>query len=181
MERQSFGFEYQKKFCDENIIEDKGYTNKFDAHTSKGLPIQIKTFKGKGELMMADPFRYINNNEDFAMVVANRDRNNKIISEKCYYIDNNTLKKILEDNNFSERADYCKRCLDSVTNDRKDDNRFKEMMKQEKENRKESLLNMQAKRDHKKQKRVQWSIPNKQIDTFFSFFKEIDKNELKGL
>lgn len=46
-------------------------------------------------------------------------------------------------------------------------------MKVEKLARKESIINVQAKRDHKSQKRVQWSIPNRFIDDFLNLFDEV--------
>lgn len=69
-ERQWFGFKYQKEFCQKNnLIENKNYTDKFDTKI-KNLGCQIKTYKSNCELMMADPFRYLKNKEDFILVVA---------------------------------------------------------------------------------------------------------------
>lgn len=178
MERQIFGFNYQSNFIKKNhLTEDKNYTGKYDAYSKSGLPIQIKTFKNKGELMMADPFRYLAIENDFILVIANRDNYNKVISEKSYLIKSQTLKTVLEKNNFKSRAEYCKSVLSSVTNSRDDDAKFKKLMEEEKKSRKGSIINMQAKRDHKSQKRVQWSIPNRHIKTFLSFFEEININE----
>lgn len=172
-ERQKFGFEFQKNFCKENnLIEDKNYTGEFDA-TDGIKNYQIKTYKNKGELMMADPFRYINNDKDFILVVANRNNKNEILNEKKVLVKNNKLQNFLQEQNFKERADYCQNVLDSVTNDYSDDKKFKSLMKKEKNERKNSIINMQAKRDHKNQKRVQWSIPNKFIELFLNLFEEI--------
>lgn len=179
MERQKFGFDYQAAFCKQNNLNlDSGYTGIFDGATKERLPIQIKTYKEKGELMMADPFRYLNHNDDFILVIANRDKNEKILSEKIYLIDYLTFSKLLKENNFKQRAEYCKECLNSVSNDKADDEKFKSLMTKERVSRKNSLINMQAKRDHKKQKRVQWAIPNRYIDKFFSHFEMLDKEEL---
>ena len=172
-ERQKFGFEFQKNFCKENnLIENKNYTGEFD--TTDGIKnYQIKTYKNKGELMMADPFRYINNDKDFILVVVNRNNKNEILNEKKVLVKNNKLQNFLQEQNFKERADYCQNVLDSVTNDYSDDKKFKSLMKKEKNERKNSIINMQAKRDHKNQKRVQWSIPNKFIELFLNLFEEI--------
>ena len=179
MERQVFGFKYQSDFCKKlSLKEDNEYTSKFDAYTKK-LPIQIKTYKNNGELMMADPFRYINNNSDFILVVTNRNEKGEIISERILLIENEKFKIFLNENKFSVRAEYCKFCLDVVTNKKEDDELFHQLMEIEKVKRKNSILNMQAKRDHKKQKRVQWSIPNRHINTFLSMFKELDKKDLE--
>lgn len=178
MERQLFGFEYQKQFCDGVLIENLDYTGKFDAYTKNGFPIQIKTYKNRNGLGMADPFRYIKVNNDFILVVTNYIYTNKVVSERIYYIDNKTLKGILLENNFERRANYCKWCLDSVSNDRCDDARFRELMLLERKERKSSIINMEAKRDHKNQKRVQWSIPNRKMNIFLSNFREISKDEL---
>ena len=152
MERQSFGFIYQKLFCQKNnLIEDKNYTGKFDTKINN-YNCQIKTYKNNSELMMADPFRYLENKEDFVPVVANRNEYNEVISERKVLIKNDKFQSFLKEQKFEERANYCREVLSSASNDYSDDVRFKELMKKEKESRKGSIINMQAKRDHKKQK-----------------------------
>ena len=95
-ERQWFGFKYQKEFCQKNnLIENKNYTDKFDTKI-KNLGCQIKTYKNNCELMMADPFRYLKNKEDFILVVANRNDKDKIISERKILIKNNKLQSFLK-------------------------------------------------------------------------------------
>jgi len=174
MERQSFGFNYQTNYCKKhNLKENTKYTDKFDATTSDNIGVQIKTYKDRGELMMADPYRYLKNKEDFIMVVANRNSNNEIVSERKVLIKNDKLQSFLENQNFNTRVDYCQNLLNSVSNDSSDDAYFKEQMKVEKLARKESIINVQAKRDHKSQKRVQWSIPNRFIDDFLNLFDEV--------
>lgn len=174
-ERQIFGFEYQKHFCKKhNLIENSNYTDEFDAFSKTGLKYQIKTYKAGNELMMADPFRYLKNNEDFILVIAERGDNDKIINETQLFIKNNKLKIFFEKNNFQKRAEFCKNLLNSITNNYSDDFYFKEQMKIEKRERKNSILNMQAKRDHKRQKRVQWSIPNRYIKAFCDCFEKYE-------
>jgi len=175
MERQKFGFDYQTKYCKENNLkETDGYTDKFDAMSENGLEYQIKTYKNKNELMMADPKRYLENKKDFILVVANRNDNNKIISERKVLIKNSKLQSFLDSQDFNFRVNYCQSLLNSVSNDKSDDEYFKQQMKAEKLARKESIINVQAKRDHKSQKRVQWSIPNKYIVDFLNYFDIID-------
>ena len=123
---------------------------------------------------MADPFRYLKNKEDFILVVANRNDKDEIISERKILIKNNKLQSFFKEHDFEFRVNYCKSLLDSVSNDTSDDKYFKEHMKAEQEARKYSIINVQAKRDHKKQKRVQWSIPNRYINNFISLFDEIE-------
>ena len=95
-ERQWFGFKYQKEFCQKNnLIENKNYTDKFDTKI-KNLGCQIKTYKNNCELMMADPFRYLKNKEDFILVVANRNDKDEIISERKILIKNNKLQSFLK-------------------------------------------------------------------------------------
>ena len=173
-ERQWFGFKYQKEFCQKNnLIENKNYTDKFDTKI-KNLGCQIKTYKSNCELMMADPFRYLKNKEDFILVVANRNDKDEIISERKILIKNNKLQSFFKEQDFEFRVNYCKSLLDSVSNNISDDKYFKEHMKAEQEARRYSIINVQAKRDHKKQKRVQWSIPNRYIDDFINLFDEIE-------
>ena len=173
-ERQKFGFDYQKYFCQKNNLEeDKKYTGKFDAYKN-GVFYQIKTYKNQGELMMADPFRYIENEVDFVLVVANRNERNEILSERKVLIKNNKLQTFLKTQDFNFRVHYCQELLNSVSNDESDDVYFKEHMKTEQEARKNSIINVQAKRDHKKQKRVQWSIPNRYIIDFLNNFDKIN-------
>lgn len=173
-ERQIYGFKYQTEFCEKNNLKEvDGYTDKFDAVDKKGLFYQIKTYKNKGELMMADPFRYIENKKDFVLVIANRDNDDKILSERKFLIKNEVLQNFFDREDFKFRVHYCQQLLKSVSNEEKDDEYFTEHMKIEKEARKYSIINIQAKRDHKSQKRVQWSIPNRNINTFLSIFKEL--------
>jgi len=180
MERQKFGFDYQKTFFCNGLTEDKKYTGKYDGYSKSGIPVQVKTYKNKQELMMANPYRYLETNKNFYLVVANRDGNNNILSERIFYITVEALKKLFASNNFQERVEYCQHCLDSVTNDRTDDVKFKNLMKKEKQSRKAegNIINVQAKRDHKNQKRVQWSIPNRFLEKFYSFFQEVRKEDL---
>lgn len=173
-ERQFFGFKFQDEYCKlHNLTNNKNYTSFFDAKDNNGLNYQIKTYKDKSELMMANPFRYLENKEDFILIIANRDENNNILSTKKVFIDNVSFKQFLIKQNFTERINYCQNVLNSVTNNYCDDEKFKNLMKKEKGARKNSIINIQAKRDHKSQKRVQWSIPNRYIDKFISLFKEI--------
>lgn len=173
MERQSFGFKYQKEFCKKhNLKEEESYTSKYDTYY-KNYPCQIKTYKNKNELMMADPFRYLNSEDDFILVVAQRNDKNEIIRERKVLIRNKTLQDFFYRENFKARTSYCKKLLETVSNDRKDDEYFKKSMKQEVAARKNSIINVQAKRDHKSQKRVQWAIPNRYIDKFLDMFEEI--------
>jgi hypothetical protein len=180
MERQRFGFDYQKIFFSNGLTENKKYTGKYDGYSKNGTPIQVKTYKNKQELMMANPYRYLEADKDFYLVVANRDRNNNILSERIFYVTIEALKKLFTSNNFQERTKYCQYCLDSVTNDRTDDTKFKNLMKKEKQSRKAegNIINVQTKRDHKSQKRVQWSIPNRHLEDFYSFFQEVNKEDL---
>ena len=134
---------------------------------------QIKTYKSNGELMMANPFRYMECDEDFYLVVVNRNSSNVVLSERKFLVKNDSLKRFMSEQNFMERCGYVKDVLDSVSNDRSDDALFKELMKKEKQARKNSIINIQAKRDHKAQKRVQWSIPNRHIEEFYGYFEEV--------
>lgn len=174
-ERQKFGFDFQKTFCEKNnLLEDNKYTGKFDAK-GNDINYQIKTYKNNGELMMADPFRYLDNKEDFVLVVANRNNKNEIINERKVLIKNNEFQSFLQKQHFKERAEYCQNVLNSVSNNRSDDSKFTSLMEKEKKARKDSILNMQAKRNHKTQKRVQWSIPNRFIEDFLNLFENYEE------
>lgn len=144
-ERQWFGFKYQKEFCQKNnLIENKNYTDKFDTKI-KNLSCQIKTYKNNCELMMAEPFRYLKNKEDFILVVANRNDKDEIISERKILIKNNKLQSFFKEQDFEFRVNYCKSLLDSVSNDTSDDKYFKEHMKAEQEARNTLLLTFKQK------------------------------------
>ena len=161
MERQIKGFEFEDKIIKENNYKkENNYTAKFDAYTNNNMGVQIKSVSSKGQLMMASPYNYMDIKENFELIVNNR----KII------VDAKKLQKLFAEEHFVQRVNYVQDCLNKVTNNHSDDSKWKELFSKEKESR-TGIIQIQGKRDHKNQKRVQWAIPNKFIDTFLNFIK----------
>lgn len=171
MERQKIGFNLEDEFIRiNNLFKSESYIAEFDAYDKKGSLYQFKTYKKNCMLMMGDLRRYLNHKKPFYLVVVERDNYGACISTKVVFIDpNGKFKTFLKNERAEERLNDAKNLLNSVTNNYKDDKKFRESFKILKQKyRPGSLIQVQAKRDHKHQKRVQWAIANKNIDTFLN-------------
>lgn len=117
---------------------------------------------------MGDIKRYLKLDTDFILIVGHLDRDNNIKSITTYCVDIDKLHKVFIENNVINRVEYVQYCLDSVSNDRRDDNKWKSLYKEEKLQRKNSLISINGKRDHHGQKRIQWSVNSKNYDIFIN-------------
>lgn len=175
-ERQRHGFDFQGRYIkDNNLIPDNNYTGEFDAYTQNGIPVQIKTYKKGMEMEMGDLKRNLHKNRDFLLVSAcytERHYAGKIFEEprcqciKCdEYTDCIGIPEDLENKMYS--------LLGEISNDRKDDARWKEKSKELK-SQACGIIQPRFKRDHKSQKRIQAAIPRKSLEKFFGLFPEVD-------
>lgn len=158
-ERQKHGFKFE-----ENIINKYGmvgntlYTSQWDAYY-KEIPVSIKTKKLGGAIEMADFFRNAEVDEDFILVVGFWEGNkDNIVEEHTVYINKNYWKSQFNE----ELVEDFRGIFDGITNSYDDDVKWKKRMNSAKELWKntKSDINVNFKRDHKKQKRVQCSIKN---------------------
>jgi hypothetical protein len=177
--RQSHGFKNEKRIIKENNLIDaeatEGYTSKWDAYAPravivdskivvKNVPTQIKTIKYGSSVDMGDVFRHANNKEDFILQVdfyIGPKNNLEIIESHKIYIDSKKWSKLFE----FEHYDYLKKCLKEITNEYSDDDKWTGMIAEmhnrwKKENR---VIHLAPKRDHKRQKRIQCTIPNQKF------------------
>lgn len=176
MERQKAGFVYQEDVINRfNLTPDKNYTGHWDAY-AKGVPVSIKLEKRNSDVEMADFFRQATITQDFILIVGfwEKEKSN-IVEEKVLFIPTK------EWNNFFDTSfiPLFQQLLNNFSNDRKDDEKWKREIKKFKkqwEEKTPNLIRPRFKRDHKKQKRIQCAINNKD---FFSYF--VKKYEIGGI
>lgn len=175
-ERQRHGFDFQSQYIKgNNLIPDNNYTGEFDAYTQGGTPVQIKTYKKGMEMEMGDLKRNLHKSQDFLLVSAcytERHQAGKIFEEpRCQYIRHDEYKNCigipenLEDEMYS--------LLGEISNDRKDDARWKEECRNLK-SQAGGIIHPRFKRDHKSQKRIQAAIPKRSLEKFFDLFPGVD-------
>lgn len=172
-ERQKHGFDFQKQFIENNSLkEEECYTGEWDAYTKNGYPIQIKTYKKSGEIDLGDLKRNVNKKENFLLVLAPYVIANgikKFCSTKIFDVKADDWKGLFNCGCLNEMYDF----LSNISNDKKDDQAWKQGVKEFKE-KAEGLAVPRFKRDHKKQKRIQAAIPKKNIESVISKFAEVD-------
>lgn len=175
MERQSAGFEYQEKSIEKyGLIADNEYTGHWDAYY-KNIPVSIKLEKYGTDVELADIFRQMNVKEDFFLLVGFwKDEKTNIVEEHLLYI---PAKRYNDYFNYEMKEDFHV-LLNSITNSRTDDKRWKEEITRLRKiwaGTTNNYIRPRFKRDHKKQKRIQCAINNK---IFYSHF--IREYEVKG-
>ena len=157
-ERQIHGFNYQRKVIDNNIlVEDDKYTGKWDAYNeSLSIPASIKCIGVKGSIDFGDFRRQTQVDTDFILYVGfwqgkkdNIVEEYKVLISKekwlSYFGDTNIINEMLSE-------------MSEISNDRSDDNKWKQFRLKWKEKYGDSIISLRFKRDHKKQKRIQCGI-----------------------
>lgn len=169
-ERQNHGFlfeEYIEKTYEINR-QGKSYTDKWDGEW-KGFPVSIKHIKKNNAIDLGDIFRQASISEPFFMFIGFYETENNFEKDEIHILffpKNSWQSYFLPLNQFE---DLFKNALNSVSNDKKDDNKWTELRTscvQFWKNNTSGFITPNGKRDHKKQKRWQCSI-NKT-----NFFKE---------
>ena len=170
-ERQKHGFIYEKMISvSKNIILSKDYQDKYDGHTLKGFPVQIKCIKHKSCIDLGDIYRNANKKEDFYLIIGFYDKINKgrvpnIVEEYVLFIDHKKWNKLFKFDHY----DQMKHLIKTISNDNSDDNKWRKEVSRLKKiwNSIDRYVQPRFKRDHKKQKRVQCAINNKSFHSFF--------------
>lgn len=166
-ERQKHGFEYENKVINKlHLIKNENYTGMADAFDDKKNYYQIKCIKKGSSIELGDIFRNYNKDNDFILVIGFWDKyKNNIVEEYYLYIEKNKWNDLFSDFDFSLFKDLLK----NITNKREDDVKWKSMCKEIKDlwNKKERYIQPRFKRDHKKQKRIQCAINNKDFYDYF--------------
>lgn len=160
MERQRHGFDFEQHIIDKyNLTKASSYTSVFDAYTTQtGIPVSIKCIKDGAEICLGDFFRQQNVRVDFYLVVGFWSEDG--IKEYSVLVDPKKWQALLPQIDKAEIQNF----LDGISNDYNDDSKWKKGIAYFKK--KNSIVKLRFKRDHKKQKRVQCAIRYKD---FFDF------------
>lgn len=162
MERQRHGFDFEnfiiKKF---NLIKETKYTAEYDAYTKDSIPVQIKLEKENSDIELADIFRNYQKSSNFILIVGFwSGQKDNIVKIYSVYFDIDCFKS-----NFDEELlKIFRKFLDEITNERKDDEKWKNQIldfKKQWRNKTSNFIRPRFKRDHKTQKRIQCAINNK--------------------
>jgi hypothetical protein len=166
-ERQIHGFNYQKKVIEKlNLTPDELYTGKWDAYFNN-IPISIKNTKLGSDIELADFYRNAEIKEDFILIVGFwKTKKDNIVDTQILYIKHNSYSTLFN-KEFGLKA---KNLLNSITNNKADDLKWKNEIKTLKnfwlENT-DNLIRPRFKRDHKTQKRIQCAINNSDFYNYF--------------
>jgi len=177
MERQKHGFSFEDRIRYKyNIIPNTDYTGKWDGWLNN-IPVSIKTEQLGSDIEMADFFRNMNNEEDFYLIVGfwDNDKTN-IVAEYILYVPANEWALLFN----KECGEFFRFMINNITNSHEDDNKWREWMKQGKEQWKlktPNLIRPRFKRDHKAQKRIQCAI---NYNDFINYFVRLYKVVLNG-
>ena len=166
-ERQSHGFIFEDYIINKyNIKKSSSYTDKWDGTFGK-YPVSIKCEAYGTDIELADFTRNAKNEEDFYLIVGFwENEKSNIVKEHILFINGHEWHELFPEH-FIE--DF-KILLDSVTNDYSDDAKWKKLINEQKVRWKketQNLIRPRFKRDHKKQKRVQCAINNKDFYNYF--------------
>lgn len=162
-ERQLHGFKFEEYIKNKYPIEDysESYTSKWDG-VYKGIPVSIKTKKIGGAIEMADFFRMSSIGTQFILIVGFWEGNKDEIVEEHTLL----INKGFWINQFDfGLVEEFKSIFEGISN-RKEDDALWKIRREDAVNKwkdKESIINVHFKRDHKRQKRVQCSIKNKEF------------------
>lgn len=162
MERQRHGFDFEnfivKKF---NLIKETKYTAEYDAYTQDNIPVQIKLEKESSDIELADIFRNYQKSSSFILIVGFwSGRKNNIIKIYSVYFDIDYFKSNFDEGLMKTFREF----LDKITNDEKDDEKWKNQIldfKKQWKNKTSNFIRPRFKRDHRSQKRIQCAINNK--------------------
>lgn len=169
MERQSHGFifeEYIKEKYNIKPFEEGNYTSRWDGILN-GYPVSIKTEAVGSDIEMASFFRNAMNEDSFYLIVGfwENDKTN-IVNTEFLFIAGEEWHKLFD----MSIVDKCEELINSISNDKSDDVRWKNertaLAKAWKENT-PNLVRPRFKRDHKTQKRMQCAINNKDFYKYF--------------
>jgi hypothetical protein len=172
--RQAHGFKNELMVIDRyNLNKATSYTAKWDAiaprivvgqRVIKDVPTSIKTIREGGSVDMGDIFRHAKNGNDFVLHVdfyrGPRSELN-IVETYTIYIESGKWRSLFEFGHY----DFLRGCLHEITNSYSDDLKWKSMMAEMNKlwRREERIVHLAPKRDHKKQKRIQCTIPNRKF------------------
>lgn len=166
-ERQQHGFNFEQYIKEKyQVILNDEYTNKWDGLLNK-IPVSIKLEQYGSDIELADYFRNSQIEEDFYLIVGFWQGTKSNIIEEHILLINGVEYHKLFDLSFNERF---RELLASISNDKKDDALWKKqitLLRKEWSEKTSNLIRPRFKRDHKKQKRIQCAINNKDFYNHF--------------
>lgn len=184
-ERQAHGFHNEERIKSKYRLSDyvgkNYYVTKYDAQTSDGVPVSIKTEKIGTDIELADYFRNARIAEDFYMVVSFwKDKKTNISEEYHVKFPHAEWQKFF---NHSVDAEI-NNLLKEAKNDGSYDEIWKEKIKKLKSKYGDNIIRLRPKRDHSKQIRMQCAISYNDFLELHEKYKTDDlrnhKNENKG-
>lgn len=168
MERQGHGFSFEQKVEELFGVDrtNREYTDKWDGML-RGFPVSIKVAKLGTDIEMADIRRNAYNTEDFYLIVGFWEgEKTNIVKIETLFISGNEWHSLFN----ASLVEECLAFLKTVTNDKSDDEKWKEgrlsLSKRWKETT-PNLIRPRFKRDHKTQKRIQCAINYKDFYNYF--------------
>lgn len=175
-ERQSHGFNFEKFIKEKYNIKDydNNYTAPWDGILNN-IPVSIKLEKYGTDVEMASILRNSQNMQNFYLIVGFwKETKDNIVEIVTLFINGEEWHKLFNEQLIQE----CQNLINNISNDKKDDeiwkkeiNRLKKLWSEKTPN----LIRPRFKRDHKKQKRIQCAINNKD---FYDYFVKKYKKEL---
>lgn len=166
MERQAHGFSYQKDVIKRfGLVADEEYIGKWDAYCD-GIPVSIKNPSYGNDVELADFFRQMSIEQNFYLIVGFHDKANNLIEEHILYINKEDWKGMF-DSSFEFKL---KKLLEECSNEYSYDDIWKQKittLKKEWIAATSNKIRLRFKRDHKKQKRIQCAINNKDFYKYF--------------
>jgi hypothetical protein len=176
--RQGHGFTNEntviKRF---GLRKEQSYTAKWDAYSPTDVPISIKSPEASRPIEFGSYWNQINVTEDFYIIyspyayVEKDGVQIRVFAEPVIAKIPATVWNGLFDTAFNSRI---KRVMEQVTNDKSDDTKFKELVKDFKSQyiKSKAKMNVLFKRDHKTQKRVQCSLDNTEFLKLINKYKQ---------
>lgn len=187
--RQQHGFKYQDNIINTwGLVKEKSYVGEYDGYfVDNNFPVQIKTIKFGSAIDLGDYKRNSTKDKNFILFIGFWKGNNNNVSfenEHILIINSNWWRDLFMAP--KELIDKMYTLLHNISNDKSDDVFWKQETKKLislwKSSWKlyrysffykwgldypERLIIPRFKRDHKKQKRIQCSIPNKLFNKYF--------------
>lgn len=176
-EQQKFGFDIESMIINKyGLKKNESYTGVYDALTQSNINVQIKSFKNKTSICLGDLKRNFSKSELFVLIIYNYDTNFNHI--KTHFLKVKDYKKYNKLFYFEKYNEFYDQFM-LISNSYEDDDKWKLLRLKYTNMYKEThnIVRMNPKRDHKKQKRIQCSIPYKLLKTFMDNFEEITEEE----
>ena len=166
-ERQKHGFNFEQYVKEKyQITLSNEYTSEWDGVLNT-IPVSIKLEQYGSDIELADYFRNSQIEENFYFIVGFwQGTKDNIIEEYILLINGEEYHKLF-DLSFNERFTEL---LVNISNDKKDDILWKQqitLLRKEWSKKTSNLIRPRFKRDHKKQKRIQCAINNKDFYNYF--------------